>query len=113
MFLLARWVHSGRVMAESERVIVALPDLNEGATVANWLAQEGFEPIWVPSTRAAVDEMLARSFDLLVADSEFAYRDSLYTKARTRNPLTPAVVIGEADTAPPNEAANAQTMCLA
>jgi len=100
-------------MAERERVIVALPDLNEGATVADWLSQEGLDPVRVCATRTAVDEMLARPFDLLIADFEFAYRDSLYTKARARRPLTPAVVIGEADTVPPNETASAQTMCMA
>ncbi len=100
-------------MAERQRVIVALPDLNEGATVADWLSQEGLDPVRVCTTRTAVEEMLAGPFDLLIADFEFAYRDSLYTKARARHPLTPAVVIGEADTAPPNETASAQTMCLA
>jgi hypothetical protein len=100
-------------MAEKERVIVALPDVNEGATITDWLSQEGLDPVPVSSTRSAVGEMLARPFSLLIADSEFAYCDGLYTKARARHPLTPAVVIGEADTVPPTETASAQTICLA
>ena len=100
-------------MLEKPRVLVALPDLNEGSAIADWLVAEGFDPVPLGNTRTAVDEMHARPFDLLIADSVFAYRDGLYTKGRPRNPLTPAVVIGDADTVPPNEAASTQTMCLA
>lgn len=103
---------SPRAMAEKARVIVALPDMNEGTCIADWLLAEGFDPVQLWNCRTAVDEMHARPFDLLIADSVFAYRDGLYTKGRARNPLTPAVVIGDTDTVPPNEAASTQTMCL-
>lgn len=98
---------------EKARVIVALPDLNEGSCIADWLLADGFDPVQIQSTRTAVDEMHARPFDLLITDSVFAYRDGLYSKGRARNPLTPAVVIGDTDAVPQNEAASTQTMCLA
>jgi hypothetical protein len=56
--------------------------------------------------------MNARSFDLLIADSQFAFRDGLHAQSRMRNPQTPTVVIGNT-TAEPAEARNGQTMYLA
>ena len=100
-------------MADRPRVIVALPDLTECATVADWLSADGFEPIRRPTPRAAADEMRAHPFDLLITDAHFAFRDGLHTKGRARNPQTPTVVIGHATMEPPQgEAVSAQTMFL-
>jgi hypothetical protein len=99
-------------MSEKPRVVVALPDMTEGAAVADWLAAEGYDPVRCWTTRAAQDEMIAHPFDLLIADSVFAFRDGLHTKGRSRNPLTPSIVVGDTDAAPLTETINSQTMCL-
>jgi hypothetical protein len=96
-------------MPTRPRVIVALPDLVECATVAEWLAADGFEPVRRPNPTSAVEEMRVRAFDLLVADSAMAMRDELLAANRGRNPLTPSVVIGDATMADSRAGA---TMCL-
>ena len=99
-------------MADRPRVIVALPDLTECATVADWLSAEGFEPARRPSARAAADDMQIRSFDLLIADAAFAFRDGLHARGRARNAVTPTIVIGGASEEPRGEAINGQIMYL-
>jgi hypothetical protein len=81
-------------MSTRPRVIVALPDIAESATVADWLVGDGFEPVRPPNPRSAADEMRLRAFDLLVADATISMRDELLAASRGRNPLTPMVVIG-------------------
>jgi hypothetical protein len=81
-------------MPTRPRVIVALPDIAECATVAEWLVAEGFEPVRRPNPRSAVAEMQVRAFDLLVTDATVEIRDELLAVSRGRNPLTPTVVIG-------------------
>ena len=83
-------------MSTRPRVIVALPDLPECATVAEWLVAAGFEPVRRPNPRSAAEEMAARAFDLLVTDATVAVRDELLAASRGRNPLTPTVMIGNA-----------------
>jgi hypothetical protein len=82
-------------MADRPRVILALPNVIECGTVADWLASDGFEPIRRPSAKAAAEEMKTRAFDLLIADADAAVRDGLLTAARGRNPRTPTVLIGD------------------
>jgi hypothetical protein len=84
-------------MADRPRIIVALSDLTECATVADWLVADGFEPLQRPSPGAAREEMQSRGFDLLIADDTLAFRGGLITAGRARNPLTPTVVIGDAE----------------
>lgn len=99
-------------MADRPRVIVALPNLNECALVADWLSAEGFEPLARSSSRAAFDDMHARPFDLLIADAAFAFRDGLHARSRARNPLTPTIVIGGTAREPRGEAVTPQIMYL-
>ena len=91
-------------MADRPRIILALPDVTECATVAEWLVTEGFEPVRCPRPRTAAEEMRARPFDLLVADATVAMRDGLLAASRGRNPFTPAVVIGNGAAADPRDA---------
>jgi hypothetical protein len=55
--------------------------------------------------------MQARAFDLLIADTAFAFRDGLHTAGRGRNPLTPTIVVGHS-AEEPREAVSGQTMYL-
>jgi hypothetical protein len=81
-------------MADCPRIIVALPDDIESATIAGWLAAGRFEAVRRADPRTAARDMHARPFDLLIADVPFAFRDGLLALSRQRNPSTPAVVIG-------------------
>jgi DNA-binding response OmpR family regulator len=81
-------------MAARPRIILALPDIIECTAVAEWLCDSGFEPIPRANPRAAGEEMRLRPFDLLVTDETFAVRDGLLGIKRQRNPLAPAIVIG-------------------
>jgi DNA-binding response OmpR family regulator len=83
-------------VAASPRIIVALPNAIECATIAEWLSTNRFEPIRRGDARSAAGEMHARDFDLLVADATFAIRDGLLAVSRQRNPSMPTVVIGNA-----------------
>jgi len=82
-------------MADRPRVVVALPDPSECATVAEWLVAEGLEPVRRPTVKSAVEEMQARPFDLLLVDATFALQHGLHAGNRGRNPLTPTVVVGD------------------
>ncbi|RPI54327.1 MAG: hypothetical protein EHM55_11175 [Acidobacteria bacterium] len=81
-------------MAACPRIIVALPNAVESATIAAWLATDRFEAVRRADARSAAGEMHARDFDLLVADATFAMRDGLVAVSRQRNPSMPIVVIG-------------------
>jgi hypothetical protein len=82
-------------MQNRPRVIIALPNISECATLADWLTADGFEPVQRPNPRAAIEEMLTRGFDLLVAEASFVFRDTLHTVGRRRNPMRPTIVIGD------------------
>jgi hypothetical protein len=81
------------------RVIVASPDRLECTTIADWLTSDNLEPIrrWTPE--AALDEIRARPYDLLVADAAFAFDHRLHAASRARKAQTPTVVLGTAATA--------------
>ena len=81
-------------MAGRPRVIVALPDPLEGATVAEWLKANNFEPIYRTNPTVAAAEM-QRPFDLLIAESMWAVGTALQSGARARNPLVPTILIGD------------------
>ena len=80
--------------------------------VAEWLADDGFEPVRRPTPRSAVEEMRARPFDLIIADAATDGRAPLRPEGRARRPLTPAILIGNA---PPvrGETVTSQPMYLA
>ena len=86
------------------RVILALPDVNECSTAAEWLVTEGFEPVRCTRQCTAGGEMRAHPFDLLVADATVARREGLLAASRVRNPLTPSVVIGNTAAEDPRDA---------
>jgi hypothetical protein len=96
-------------MSTRPRVIVALPDIAECATVSEWLVADGVEPVRRPNPRSAAEEMRVRAFDLLVADATISMRDELFAASRGRNPLTPTVVIGNNTMA---DSCVGATMCL-
>ena len=99
-------------MADRPRIVIASPHVAECEFLADWLAADGFEPVKRSSPRAAVDEIQANAFDLLVADFAFAFRDGLYAASRPRNPKTPTVVIGESDPAAQAQAEGRGAMYL-
>jgi len=99
-------------MADRPKVIVALSDRNESAVIAQWLSDDGLEPVRCPTRSSAVDEMRARPFDLLIADAAMDGRMPLRPEGRARRPQTPAILIGNA---PPvrGETVTSQPMYLA
>jgi hypothetical protein len=97
-------------VAGRPRVIVALPDPLEGATVVEWLKGNNFEPVYRTNPAAAAAEM-QRPFDLLIADASWAAGTALQSGARARNPLVPTIFIGEAMERR-TTAVNAQTMYM-
>jgi hypothetical protein len=99
-------------MAVCPRVIVALPNAIESATIAEWLGTSHFEPVRRADPRSAAGEMRARDFDLLVADATFAIRDGLLSVSRQRNPLMPIVVIGNGGEADLPDALSRHAMYL-
>lgn len=109
---LACRVHSRESVADRPRVIVALSNRSESAVVAQWLDEEGFEPVRRPTRSSAVEEMRARPFDLLIADAAVDGLLPLRPEGRARRPLTPAILIGNA---PPvrGETVTSQPMYLA
>jgi hypothetical protein len=99
-------------VADRPRIIIALPNPIECGSVADWLVADGFEPVRRSSPRAAAEEMQARAFDLLIADTAFAFRDGLHEAGLRRNRLTPTVVIGDSAAAEQCEAVNQRVMFL-
>jgi CheY-like chemotaxis protein len=76
------------------RIIVALPDAIECATVGEWLSDSRFETARRADPQTAIQEMHAHDFDLLVTDAGYAVNDGLLAVSRERNPSTAAVVVG-------------------
>src|SRR5436190_22791648 len=100
-------------MADRPRIIIALPNVTESGTVTAWLHAEGYEAIERSAPKAAIDFMETNSFDLLIADAEFVFRDTLHTVGRRRNPLRPTIVIGDDTAAQPCYGMGAQAMFVA
>jgi hypothetical protein len=82
-------------MGDRPRIVLALSNSVECEAVADWLLADGFEPVRRSSVRAAVEEMRANDFDLLLADADWAFAGGLQAAARVCNPMTPTVVIGD------------------
>jgi len=100
-------------MTHRPRVVVALHDRAECAAVADWLTAKEFEPLPRSGVRAAMDEMDAEPFDLLITDAGFAVRDGLRKAERARNTRVPVILIGNAAEEPKGHAVNGQEMFLA
>jgi hypothetical protein len=92
------------------RVIVALPDPLEGATVVEWLQGNNFDPVYRTNPAAAAAEM-QRPFNLLIAEATWAVGTALQSGARARNPIVPTILIGDAMERRAT-AVNAQTMYM-
>jgi DNA-binding response OmpR family regulator len=99
-------------MATRPRVVIASPDRLESGVIADWIGPEGFEPVRRSTVSSAVEEMQARSFDLLIADHAFAFQQGLHAIARGRRPQTPTVVVGDRAAAAQSDAVNQQVMYL-
>jgi hypothetical protein len=111
---LARCVHAPwPLVANRPRVVLAFPSVIVGNTLAAWLVADGFEPVQRPSVSAAADEIQSRTFDLLIVDASFAFRDGLRAPGRVRDPQTPRVVVGDATAAARCEAMGRRVMYLA
>lgn len=98
-------------MNNRPRVVVALPDWNEGSLVADWLSQNQLEPVHRTTLEAAASEIRTRAFDLLIADAVWAVSNALQTAGRARGPAAPTILIGDA-TDRRATAANSQAMYL-
>jgi len=101
------------LLANRPRVVIASPSVTECRTLAEWLVADGFEPVLRPTFEAAACEIRARTFDLLVVDATFAFRDGLHAAGSARNPETPTVVIGDREAADRCEAIGPRVMHLA
>jgi CheY-like chemotaxis protein len=88
-------------MASRPRIVIATPHPLECTAAADWLQAEGFEPAKATTLSRAVQEVKERSFDLVLADFDFAFRGGLQalSRERLRNAKAPSVVIGPADAA--------------
>ena len=101
------------MLANRPRIVIASPSVIECRTLAEWLVADGFEPVLRPTFAAAAGEIRARTFDLLIADAAFAFRDGLHAAGFARDPETPTVVIGDAEAADRCEAMGRRVMYLA
>ena len=88
-------------MPTRPRIVIATPHPVECTAAADWLQAEGFEPVKATTISRAIQEVKERTFDLVVADFDFAFRGGLQamSRERVRNPKAPSVVIGPADAA--------------
>jgi hypothetical protein len=93
-------------MEHRPKVLVALPDRVEAATVARWLEAKGFEPL--PRS-----EMAEEAHDLLVTDATLAAQDGLRRAGRARNTRIPVVLVGHEKDAPKGPAVDGQPMFVA
>jgi hypothetical protein len=85
----------GSAMAARPRVIVALPDWNEGSLVATWLSENQFEPVHRSTMEAAASEIRTRPFTLIIADATWAVSSAFQTPDRGCNTTAPAILIGD------------------
>jgi hypothetical protein len=82
-------------MASRPRVIIASPDPVECAALADWLRDEGFEPVRRSDPKNATEEIRTRPFDLLIADELYVLRHQLHQLSRARRPAMPTIVVGD------------------
>jgi hypothetical protein len=81
-------------VSERPRIIIALSDRAESAILADWLAEDGFEPVRRPTPQTAVEEMRSRPYDVLIADASTNGRPPLRAEGRLRRTGTPAILVG-------------------
>lgn len=84
-------------MNAKPRIVIASPDRAEVTLLADWLIDEGLDPVPVLTLPSALGEVQARPFDVLIADALFAFEGRLQAVARGSNPRAPLVVLGGVD----------------
>jgi DNA-binding response OmpR family regulator len=84
-------------MAGRPRIVIVSPYLAESEMLSDWLSADGCDPIRTSNCADAMTVVQACRFDLLIAESAFAFRDGLdaATRKHRRNAQTPIVVMGE------------------
>jgi hypothetical protein len=93
-------------MERRPRVVIALPDCVEAATVARWLEARGLDPV----TRA---EAGRDGYDLLIADAEVFSRDGLRRAGQAGDTRVPTILLGPAANEPRGVSVDGQPMYLA
>jgi hypothetical protein len=83
-------------VSERPRIILALSDRAESTVIADWLAEDGYEPVRRPTPQTAVEEMRSRPYDVLIADASTNGRPPLRAEGRLRRAATPAILVGNA-----------------
>src|SRR3954470_770730 len=81
-------------MAGRPEVIVAVPDRTEGTLIANWLSENGFEPVHRSTLEAAASAMRTRPSTLVIADASWAASRALQTSDRPSTAAT--ILVGDA-----------------
>ncbi len=81
-------------MSQRPRIVIALPDAAERVSFGEWLMAEGFEPVLTTTAAAATVEMLARPYDLLIADAGFVLAEGLHACGRRRGLSTRTIIVG-------------------
>ena len=82
-------------MSFRPRIAVASPSLAETGALADWLTEEGFEPIRISRSARVAEELAHCALDLLVVDAASAV--AAVNAVRARRPQLPIVVLGEAN----------------
>jgi len=86
----------------SPRIAIATPLSAESAFIADSLSPEGFEPFRLTNQSRLLADLQENAFDLLVVDTTLA--TPAINAVRARNPLTPIVVVGPADSTAESQA---------
>jgi hypothetical protein len=84
-----------RGMSFRPKVAVSFPPTQESKVLADWLSEDGFEPIGLSSHTRLEHELTHSPVKLLVVDAAFAV--AAINVVRVRHPLLPIVVVGDAD----------------
>jgi hypothetical protein len=100
-------------MANRFRVVVAVPNPVESASLADWLLADGFEPVIRPTPQAIAEELRTRTVALVIADALLFRSTLLQAQLRASAPLTPTMLIGDDGLTPQREDASSQIITLA
>jgi hypothetical protein len=82
-------------MSFRPRVAVSFPPTQESKVLADWLSEDGFEPVGLSSHARLEHELTHTAVKLLVVDAAFAV--AAINVVRARYPLLPIVVVGDSD----------------
>jgi len=82
-------------MAFRPRVAVSFRPAQDSRTIADWLREDGFEPVALSSPARLEQELTQSGVNVLVVDAAFAV--AAINAVRARHPLLPIVVVGDTD----------------